>query len=288
MRRGARWGAAIPLALATLAPVPAAAQGPATPNPMCPHLDTWNPKGVKGPNRIDSLIVRFPAGLASQRGGTCSVMVEASYERARERSYSFLAAGQFLVNERFGRSPDRDSAVSGTRAFFLFPRPRRLVLEGQPRAGEVVVRLEPVRVVQVDAHGLIRQITGADIEQNPDITATTRGGITFKRFDGVMLDAGWGRGEVAFMKHPDGESTFTDREGRTCDAPNREIFSYRDKYHPMLAHGSDPELARFLTARCGPAFDVSPLLAGPRRADQSPLEPPVRVPPPPVRPQPPR
>ena len=129
VRRGARWGAAIPLALATLAPALAAAQGPATPNPMCPHLDTWNPKGIKGPNRIDSLIVRFPAGLASQRGGSCSVMVEASYDRARERSYSFLAAGQFLVNERFGRSPDRDSAVSGTRAFFLFPRPRRLILE---------------------------------------------------------------------------------------------------------------------------------------------------------------
>ena len=106
-------------------PAVAAAQGPAAPNPMCPHLDTWNQRGVKGPNR-STPHRPFPAGLASQRGGTCSVMVEASYERARERSYSFLAAGQFLVNERFGRSPDRDSAVSGTRAFFLFPRPRRL------------------------------------------------------------------------------------------------------------------------------------------------------------------
>jgi hypothetical protein len=257
---------------------------------MCPHLDTWNPKGIKGPNRVDNIIVRFPAGLASQRGGTCSVMVEASYERARERSYSFMAAGQFLVNERFGRSPDRDSAVSGTRAFFLFPRPRRLVLEAQPRAGEVVVRLEPVRRVEVDPRGLIRLITGADIEQEADITATTRGGITFKRFDGVILDAGWGKGEVAFMKRPDGESTFVDRDGRTCDAPNREIFSYQERFHPKLAHESDPQLARFLAARCGPEFDVAPLLAGPRRADQSPLEPPVasRVPPPPARPKPPR
>jgi hypothetical protein len=258
---------------------------------MCPHLDTWNPKGIKGPNRIDNIIVRFPAGLASQRGGTCSVMVEASYERAMERSYSFLAAGQFLVNERFGRSPDRDSAVSGTRAFFLFPRPRRLVLEAQPRAGEVVVRLEPVRRVEVDPRGLIRLITGADIEQEADITATTRGGITFKRFDGVILDAGWGKGEVAFMKRPDGESTFVDRDGRTCDAPNREIFSYQERFHPKLAHESDPQLARFLAAKCGPEFDVSPLQAGPRRADQTPIEPPVassRVPPPPVRPKPPR
>jgi hypothetical protein len=258
---------------------------------MCPHLDTWNSKGIKGPNRVDNIIVRFPAGLASQRGGTCSVMVEASYERAMERSYSFLAAGQFLVNERFGRSPDRDSAVSGTRAFFLFPRPRRLVLEAQPRAGEVVVRLEPVRRVEVDPRGLIRLITGADIEQEADITATTRGGITFKRFDGVILDAGWGKGEVAFMKRPDGESTFVDRDGRTCDAPNREIFSYQERFHPKLAHESDPQLARFLAAKCGPEFDVSPLQAGPRRADQTPIEPPVassRVPPPPVRPKPPR
>ena len=108
------------LALMLLAAAPAVA-GPATPNPMCPHLDTWNRQGIKGPNRTDSLIVRFPAGSASQRGGTCSILVDASYERERERSYSFMAAGQFLVNERFSRSSDRDSAVSGTRAFFLFP-----------------------------------------------------------------------------------------------------------------------------------------------------------------------
>jgi hypothetical protein len=261
---------------------------PAAPNPMGPHLDTWNPRGIKGPNRIDHLIVSFPAGLASQRGGTCSVMVEASYERARERSYSFLIGGQFLINERFGRSPDRDSAVSGTRAFFLFPRPRRLVLEPQDRGGQVTVRLDPIRVVEIDSRGLIRSITGAVIQQNPEVMGSTEGGVTFRRFEGVVLDAGWGKGEVAFRKYPNTDSTFTDRGGRTCAAPNREIFSYRDPLHPVLAFGSDTELARFLGARCGPDFDVAPLLAGPRRADQSVLDPPSPVPPPPTRPQPPR
>jgi hypothetical protein len=255
---------------------------------MCPHLDTWNPRGIKGPNRIDHLIVRFPAGLASQRGGTCSVMVEASYERARERSYSFLAAGQFLVNERFGRSPDRDSAVSGTRAFFLFPRPRRLELEPQARQGVITVRLDPVRTVQISPQGLISQMTGAVIRQEAEVLGTTQGGITFTRFEGVVLDAGWGKGEVAFHKHPDGESTFADRGGRTCAAPNRQIFDYRDRYRPVLAFGSDPELARYLSAQCGPEFDVAPLFTGPRRADQSALESPSRVPAPPARPRPPR
>jgi hypothetical protein len=277
------------LAALTLVALTAAAEAqsrPGTPNPMCPHLDTWNPRGIKGPNRIDHLIVRFPAGLASQRGGTCSVMVEASYERARERSYSFLAAGQFLVNERFGRSAERDSAVSGTRAFFLFPRPRRLTLEPQVQGGHVTVRLDPVRVVQIDSRGLITQITGAVIQQAPEVLGTTEGGVTFKRFDGVVLDAGWGKGEVAFKKYPQAESTFTDRGGRTCAAPNREVFNYRDPFRPVLAFESDPELARFLGARCGPEFDVAPLLAGPRRADQSVLEATRAVPPPPARPQP--
>src|SRR5262245_39170723 len=231
------------LVLALLAGPGAATSGPATPNPMCPHLDTWNPKGIKGPNRIDMLIVRFPAGLATQRGGTCSVMVEASYERARERSYSFMAEGQFLVNERFGRSPDRDSAVSGTRAFFLFPRPRWLTLESKATDGRITVRLDPIRVVQVDARGLLGQVTGAVIEQESDITGTTRGGVTFKRFEGVVLDAGWGRGEVAFQKHPDGESTFMDRDGTLCEAPNRAIFSYADRYRPALAFANDLELS---------------------------------------------
>ena len=69
------------------------------------------------------LIVKFPAGGASQSAAArAPAQVDASYERARERSYSFMAAGQFLVNERFSRSSDRDSAVSGDRrAFFLFP-----------------------------------------------------------------------------------------------------------------------------------------------------------------------
>jgi hypothetical protein len=283
---GRAWAALATLTLVGLAAVAEAQSRPGTPNPMCPHLDTWNPRGIKGPNRIDHLIVRFPAGLASQRGGTCSIMVEASYERARERSYSFLAAGQFLVNERFGRSAERDSAVSGTRAFFLFPRPRRLTLEPQAQGGHVTVRLDPVRVVQIDSRGLITQITGAVIQQDPEVLATTEGGVTFKRFDGVVLDAGWGKGEVAFKKYRDAESTFTDRGGRRCAAPNREVFSYRDPYHPVLAFESDPQLARFLGARCGPEFDVAPLLAGPRRADQAVLDPPGAVPPPPARPQP--
>jgi hypothetical protein len=288
-RSGERVAAALSvLALTLLAAAAEAQSGPGAPNPMCPHLDTWNPRGVKGPNRIDSLIVRFPAGSASQRGGTCSILVDASYARERERSYSFMAAGQFLVNERFSRSSDRDSAVSGTRAFFLFPRPRRLTLEPQARGGTVTVRLDPVRVVEIDATGFIRRMTGAVLEEAPAVTAMTHGGVVFKRFEGVVLDAGWGRGEVAFHKFPDAESTFTDRGGRTCNAPNRQIFSYADRYRPELAFGSDLELARFLAARCGSEFDVAALQEGPRRADVSPLEPPTRVPPPPRRPQPPR
>jgi hypothetical protein len=279
--------AALAIFLLTLLASPAlVASGPATPSPVCPQLDTWNPQGIKGPNRIDHLIVRFPAGLASQRGGTCSVMVEASYERQRERSYSFLAGGQFLVNERFGRSPDRDSAVSGTRAFFLFPRPRWLKLEPSVDGGRVTVRLDPIRIVVVDSRGLLSHITGAVIEQEPDVTAMSRGGVTFKRFEGVVLDAGWDRGEVAFRKRPEAESTFTDRGGRDCRAPNREIFSYVDRRHPTLAFASDLELSRFLVARCGPEFDVAPLLGVPRRADVSVHEPSSQVPPPPRRPQP--
>jgi hypothetical protein len=276
------------LGLALLTAPAVAPAGPATPNPMCPHLDTWNPRGIKGPNRIDNIVVQFPAGSASQRGGSCSILIDASYERERERSYSFMAAGQFLVNERFSRSADRDSAVSGTRAFFLFPRPRWLKLNPQARGGTVTVRLDPVRVVEIGPSGFISRMTGAQIEEAPAVTAMTQGGVVFRRFEGVVLDAGWGRGEVAFRKFPDAESTFMDRGGRTCSAPNREVFSYEDRLHPVLAHGSDAELARFLTARCGPEFDVAPLSAGLRRADISVLEPPSPVPPPPRRPSPPR
>jgi hypothetical protein len=283
------WAAGLSiLVLALLAVSVPTAAGPATPNPIGPHLDTWNPKGIKGPNRVDTLIVRFPAGFATQRGGTCSVMVEASYSRERERSYSFLPGGQFLVNERFGRSPDRDSAVSGTRAFFLFPRPRWLTLESRATGGSVTVRLDPVRVVQIDSRGLISQMTGAVLVQEGVISGATEGGVTFKRFDGVVLDAGWGRGEVAFQKYPEAESTFTDRTGRACGVTNRDIFSYENRFRPALLFESDQELARFLTTRCGAEFDVASLQAGPRRADVSVHEPPpVYVPPPPRRPQPP-
>lgn len=141
-------------------------------------------------------------------------------------------------------------------------------------------------MVQIDSRGLIRQITGAVIQQDPEVLVTTQGGVTFTRFEGVILDAGWGKGEVAFRKYPEADSTFTDRSGRTCAAPNRDIFDYRDRFHPVLAFGSDPELARFLAARCGPEFDVAPLHAGPRRADQSVLESSSPVSPPPARPQP--
>ena len=255
---------------------------------MCPHLDAWNPGGIKGPNRIDNLIVRFPAGLASQRGGTCSILVDASYERDRERSYSFMAAGQFLVNERFSRFVGPRLGGVWHAGVFLFPRPRWLRLDPQAPGGQVTVRLDPVRVVEISSTGFISRMTGAVIEEASAVTAMSQGGVVFRRFEGVMLDAGWGRGEVAFQKFPDADSTFTDRGGRTCNAPNRQIFSYADRFQPALAFGSDLELARFLTARCGREFDVTPLRAGPRRADVSVLEPPSPVPPPPRRPQPPR
>jgi hypothetical protein len=103
-----------------------------------------------------------------------------------------------------------------------------------------------------------------------------------------VLDAGWGKGEVAFRKYPDEESTFMDRGGRVCRAPNREILSYEDPRHPALAHGSDPELARFLTARCGPEFDVTPAGRGtptsPRSNRRAPCRRPRRGPARPVRP----
>jgi hypothetical protein len=279
-------GALAGLALGSLTAVADAQSRPGAPNPMCPHLDTWNARGIKGPNKVDHIIVTFPAGSASQRGGTCSIIVDASYERERERSYSFMAAGQFLINERFSRSSDRDSAVSGTRAFFLFPRPRWLVLEPRAQGGQIVVRLDPVRVVQIDSRGQLSRMTGAVLEQDMAITVATRGGVTFKQFEGIVLDAGWGRGEVAFMKNRDAVSTFTDRSGRTCEASNRDLFNYADPYRPVLAFGSDLELSRFLAGRCGAEFDVGPLVVGPRRADHSVFSPPGQVPPPPPRPQP--
>lgn len=220
MKAQTRIGGLSILGLALLAAPVVAPAGPATPNPMCPHLDAWNPKGIKGPNRVDMLIVRFPAGSASQRGGSCSILVDASYERERERSYSFMAAGQFLVNERrFSRSSDRDSAVSGTRAFFLFPRPRWLKLDPQARGGVVTVRLDPVRVVEIGRSGFISRMTGAVIEEAPAVTAMTQGGVVFKRFEGVVLDAGWGRGEVAFQKFPDAESTSSTAEATRVRRP---------------------------------------------------------------------
>ena len=116
-----------------------------------------------------------PRAARPSAAGSCSVLVDASYERERERSYSFMSAGQFLVNERFSRSSDRDSAVSGTRAFFLFPRPRWLKLEPQARGGVVTVRLDPVRVVEIGRSGFISRMTGAVIEEAPAITATDPG-----------------------------------------------------------------------------------------------------------------
>jgi len=132
-------------------------------------------------------------------------------------------------------------------------------------------------------------MTGAVIEQEAAITSGTAGGVLIKRFEGVVLDAGWGRGEVAFQKYPDAESTFTDRGGRACTVSNRDVFSYEDRRRPVLAFESDRDLARFLSTRCGAEFDVAALQAGARRADVSVHEPPpaVYVPPPPRRPQPP-
>ena len=92
-RRAAQAGVVALLAALAVALAGQASAGPATPNPMCPHLDTWNPRGIKGPNRIDMLIVRFPAGSASQRGGSCSILVDASYLGSTSRRNTAMLSG---------------------------------------------------------------------------------------------------------------------------------------------------------------------------------------------------
>ena len=111
------------------------------------------------------------------------------------------------------------------------------------------------------------------------MTAMTQGGLVFKRFEGVVLDAGWGRGEVAFRKFPDAESTFMDRRRPHLQRAEPGGLQLRGPAPPRPgARERRRARARFLIGalRTGVRRRAGSS-AGPRRADVSVLEPPSTV-----------
>lgn len=169
------------------------------------------------------------------------------------RDYGFGNDGSFTVFE----SVDGAEATStGMRSYFLFPRKTTPTYSTQGDTLHVISSTGlqfnfSLTTARMEAS------EGAVFTEDPSVNMTNKGGFELTKIPGIILDTGWGLGNISYIK-PAASSVFTDSSGKQCTITNSEIFSYADKQNPVLLFSTDSALADFLAKRC-PTLDASTL-----------------------------
>lgn len=179
--------------------------------------------------------------------GECFVDVGPSNSRDMiYRSYAFFDTGLLMVFNSYGEGSN--SATTGSREFYFFPRSGKLDLKMDAAAGTITVTMADGDEVAIDSTtAQIRSISRAEVAVAPKIDPSNQGGVEVSRFDGLMLDTGYSRGGSA-ANSPDRPSTFRSGQGQLCRVTNREIFKYAGGDH--FFKFDDAELSAFLKKRC--------------------------------------
>ena len=177
------------------------------------------------------------------------------------RSYVTSTRGRLVVTsseEIPGES--RLSRTVGSRSFYVFPRVTVPAVALDSATNTVSLTLSNSERLNFDAQtGRVREYTGAEFHEAPEINLRNQGGFSFGTpRSGLILDCGWALGRVA-IENPNGSCSFKDRLGQTCSRPNSEIFKYLRSSSGTLLEvelnfETDELLATYLRSAC-PSLD---------------------------------
>jgi hypothetical protein len=163
------------------------------------------------------------------------------------RSYAFFGDGLMMVFNSYGEGSG--PGVTSAREFFFFPRRGAPELAMDPQAGTVSVRMSDGG--RADFDPATAQLSGLErgaVALAAKVDPANRGGVEIPRYAGLMLDAGFRRGESPSGR-PAAESTFRDASGRTCVAKNSDLFSYTSSGDHFFKF-TDAQLSAWLRAAC--------------------------------------
>jgi hypothetical protein len=187
-------------------------------------------------------------GYADSLGnGECFVDIGPAYApNMVYRSYSFFDTGLLMVFNSYGEGTN--SATTGAREYYFFPRSGKPALQMDAAAGTILVTMADGDVVSIDSTtAQIASSSRGEVAVSPRIDPANLGGVEFPHYDGLMLDTGYARGGSP-ANSPDRQSTFRSPQGQLCRVANREIFAYAGRDHTFKF--DDAALSAFLKKRC--------------------------------------
>lgn len=162
------------------------------------------------------------------------------------RSYAFSESGSLIVFDSYGIGAN--SATTGAREFYFFPRTTAPKLVMDAETGTITVTMANGDEVAIDSTtAQLRSSSRGEIAVAARVDPADLGGVEFPHYDGLILDTGYARGSSS-AGSPDRPSTFRSPQGQLCRVANREIFSYEGGDYRFKF--DDAALSAFLKKRC--------------------------------------
>ena len=162
------------------------------------------------------------------------------------RSYAFSESGSLIVFDSYGEGSN--SATTGAREYYFFPRAAAPKLAMDAAAGTITVTMANGDEISIDSTtAQIRSSSRGEVAVAPRVEPANLGGVEFPRYDGLILDTGYARGSSS-AGAPDRQSTFRGAQGQLCRVANREVFAYAGGDYRFKF--DDAALSAFLKKRC--------------------------------------
>jgi hypothetical protein len=199
--------------------------------------------------RVNPIHIGGTQGYADSLGpGKCYVAIDPIDTTGMVyRGVTFFGDGLMMVFSSYGEG-GTNTTMTSAREFFFFPRTGAPALEMDEAAGTVsVVMADGGRVHIEPSTAQIKSFARGSVTVSPRIDPAERGGVEVTAYTGLMLDAGFRKGESPSGR-ANAESTFRDALGRTCTVKNSELFAYANGEHELKY--TDAQLSGWLKTRC--------------------------------------
>jgi len=152
-----------------------------------------------------------------------------------------------------------DSKDYGSRSYYLLPVRRTSDFEVNESTGELVIRHSSGETMILGRDFKVKSFTGVDFVEAEKSSDANKGGFEIKSYkNGILLDTGWTHSSITIK--PQGQSVFTDRDGKTCTVKNKEIFDFvgTSGEDTIFKYPGREELQGYLKSHC-PKLDLAPL-----------------------------
>jgi hypothetical protein len=183
-------------------------------------------------------------------------------ERNTSRVFgSFDSSRALTITESYEYATSQDWQNTGVQEILFFPRREKIRLQ-EVTEHEAVLRVSDRGSVWIDLeHGVIREITGAEISHSPNVSRRNMGGLEIHSSEEMLILNVKGRNGRIPRAYKKGRSEWIGSNGTRCEVENSEIFNY-DQSTPSFLFPDERELEKFLQARC-PKLDLLPLSPNP-------------------------